>query len=70
MREIAVIHPARMQAGLHTRDVEGLWQVQLALVEQGGRLRLGSIGLDCLLDDAYASTWMTRPSTRCARRPW
>ena len=60
MRDIAVIHTGRMQAELHARDGQGVWQAKPTLVERGGRLRLGSIGLDCLLDDVYANTWLTR----------
>ncbi len=60
VREIAVIHTARMEAELHVRDGEGVWQAEPGVVVTGGRLCLASVGLDCVLDDVYANTWMTR----------
>jgi Uma2 family endonuclease len=60
MREIVVIHTGRILAELHRRNDTGAWQSDPELIESSERLQLTSIGLECLLDEAYANTWLTR----------
>jgi Uma2 family endonuclease len=60
VREIAVVHTERVLAEIHRRDATGGWQPDPEIVGPGEQLRLVSIGLECLLDDVYANTWLTR----------
>ncbi|HKM65138.1 MAG TPA: Uma2 family endonuclease [Acidisphaera sp.] len=60
VREIVVVHSARLLAEVHRRDASGVWLADPELVGSGDRLRLASVGLDCRLDDVYAKTWLTR----------
>ena len=60
VQEIAVLHSARFWPKYHRRGPTGNWLTNPEFVGPGEPLRLPSVGLDCMLDDAYRGTWLTR----------
>jgi len=60
VQEIAILHSARILAEVHRRGPTGDWLADPEFVGPGEALRLPSVGLDCILDDAYRGTWLTR----------
>lgn len=64
VREMAVFSSTRLLAEVHRRDADGVWTAEPEEVKPGQRLRLPSVGLDCLLEDAYEGTWLIRRRRR------
>ena len=60
VQEMAIFHTTRIMAEIHRRDGSGLWQTEAAVIGPGARLSLPSVGLECVLDEVYARTWLTR----------
>ena len=56
VREIVVVHSARVFAELLRRDAEGNWPAEPEEVGPEGTLRLDSIDFACPLRAAYAQT--------------
>ena len=56
VREIVVVHSARIFAELLRRDAEGDWPAEPGEIDTDGTLRLDSIGFACPLRAAYAQT--------------
>lgn len=60
VREMAVLHSARLLAEVHRRGADGSWAADPELVGPGQRLILPTVALDCPIEDAYAGTWLLR----------
>jgi Uma2 family endonuclease len=55
-REIVLIHSTRILAELLRRDADGEWPSEPQIVEDGGELRLNSIGFTVPLHAIYRTT--------------
>lgn len=58
--EILIVQSTRIEAQLLRRDAEGAWPERPEQIDQGGRLILMSIGLNCTLKDVYAKTHLAK----------